>query len=128
MRWFHLMLVTQALQQGESWRCPNTRLSVNVVLLRPLLPPCGQEREGSGQVGMNEVDVATGRDDGGRTAPPAGPVHPSPWLRLYLWVTWLLRRPGNVCSVSELSEPPGGEKDSEAEAPPSLGLNHYFFK
>lgn len=34
------------------------------------------------------------------------PVDSSPMLSLYLWVTWLLRRPGNVCSVSMLNEPP----------------------
>lgn len=29
-----------------------------------------------------------------------------PWFGLYLWTTWLLMRPGNVCSVSVLNEPP----------------------
>lgn len=28
------------------------------------------------------------------------------FILLYLWVTWLLRRPGNVCSVSVLNDPP----------------------
>lgn len=44
----------------------------------------------------------------GRWAPdglPAGPC-------LYLWVTWLLRRPGNVCSVSVLNEPPSRDRQS----------------
>lgn len=33
-------------------------------------------------------------------------VSPLVDLCLYLWVTWLLRRPGKVCSVSVLNEPP----------------------
>ena len=40
------------------------------------------------------------------------PVDSSPRLCLYLWVTWLLRRPGNVCSVSVLNEPPGRDRKS----------------
>lgn len=41
------------------------------------------------------------------------PVDSSPPLCLYLWVTWLLRRPGNVCSDSVLNEPPGRDRPSE---------------
>lgn len=40
------------------------------------------------------------------------PVDSSPRLCLYLWVTWLLRRPGNVCSVSVLNEPPSRDRQS----------------
>lgn len=34
------------------------------------------------------------------------PLDSSSPLCLYLWVTWLLSKPGNVCSVSMLKEPP----------------------
>lgn len=40
------------------------------------------------------------------------PADSSPRLCLYLWVTWLLRRPGNVCSVSVLNEPPSRDRQS----------------
>lgn len=40
------------------------------------------------------------------------PADSSPRLWLYLWVTWLLRRPGNVCSVSVLNEPPSRDRQS----------------
>lgn len=38
-----------------------------------------------------------------------------PAARLYRWVTWLLRSPGKVCSLSELREPPGGGGGGEEE-------------
>lgn len=63
---------------------PNPRPSVSVVLLRPLLPSCGQKREASGQVRMSEVDGANGKTGHGQMAPPVGLVDSLRWFRLYL--------------------------------------------
>lgn len=86
---FHLVLVTQTLQQGGSSRRSMPK------------HPRG------GFIEAAAAPLWTGWDEG-------GPCGSSLWLRFYLWVTWLLRRPGNVCSDSELSDPPGGQCESES--------------
>ena len=102
-----------------------------------------------GQEGESKKAAATrmkGKDDWTRTGRAGGshrwwrcrvfagftrfpcwrPVTSSPLVGLYLWVTWLLMRPGNVCSVSVLNEPPIEEQ--QTQSPPHTWSSFHIWQ